>query len=130
MHKNLIYVGWDEEKGLSKYEYEDKDGVRHPAIFDEEHYIEMPDIGIIDHQSAGMLKNYLKEKDISLKEFLTNKKYVVVIDGDEYWAFETYMRSGLINRDFITEIYDTAPEDMEYKEWLKEQDKNEENNQV
>jgi len=126
-HCKLIYKGWDEEKKRTVYYYRDKNDNPHDAVFDEENYLEIPDIGMIDHQSMGLLKNFLKEKDITLKEFLTNKKYIIVIDGDEYCDFERYMKSGLINKDFITEIYDTTAENMDYKKWLEEQ-KNEKSN--
>ena len=79
-HKFLIYDGWDAENEREIYTYKDKEGNVHQAIFDEENYLEAPDIGQIDHQSAGMLKNFLKDRGISLKEFLTNKKYVIIVD--------------------------------------------------
>lgn len=126
-HCNLIYDGWNEKENRPKYIYKDKDGNKHMAMYDEDNYIEMPAIGMIDHQSMGLLKNFLKEKNITLKEFLTNKKYIIVIDGDEMCDFERYLKAGLINKDFITEIYSTSGEDIEYKQWLEEQ-KNEESN--
>ena len=88
---------------------------------DEEEYMEMPDIGTIDHQSAGLLKNFLKDKGISLKEFLTNRRYVVVIDGDEICDWNRYKASGLIDRSQILLEYNHSGEDVEYENWLKEQ---------
>lgn len=126
LHKDLKYDHWDSENNVSVYKYKDKDGEYKTAKFDEENYIDAPLIGMIDHQSAGLLKNFLKDNEISLKEFLTNKKYVVVIDGDEYCDFDKYLRFGLIDKNFITEIYTTPGEDIEYYEWLKEQKENEE----
>lgn len=49
---------------------------------------------------------WLKELGISLKEFLTNKKYVVICDGDEYCVWEEMKRSGLINSDSIEKEID------------------------
>lgn len=118
-HCKLIYKDWDEEKDRAVYYYRDKDDNPHDAIFDEENYLEMPDIGMIDHQSMGLLKNFLKEKNITLKDFLTSKKYIIVIDSDETCDFERYKRCGLINMNYIIEIYDDGSEKIEYKNWLK-----------
>lgn len=127
MRKDLIYADWNSDKKCPEYEYEDKDGIRHNAILDEENYWESPAIGTIDHQSAGMLKNFLKENNVSLKEFLTNKKYIIVIDGDEYNELEKLMKSGILDKNNITQIYTTSDDDIEYQEWLKEQENYDEN---
>ena len=126
-HNELIYDGWDSEKEQCIYSYKDSDGVIHRATLDEENILEVPNIGMIDHQSMGLLKNFLRSRDITLKEFLTNKRYIIVIDGDEYDSFNKLCRSGLIDHDFITEIYTTSNDDIEYQMWLKEQ-QNEEGN--
>lgn len=120
-HKDLKYDHWDSENSVFVYNYKDKNGEYKTAKFDEDNYLDAPNIGGVDHQSMGLLKNFLKERGIRLKEFLTNKKYVVVIDGDEYCDFDKYLKAGLIDRDFITEIYSTSGEDLEYKQWLEEQ---------
>ena len=64
---------------------------------DEQYY------GNIDHQSQGLLEQFLKNKNISLKEFLLNPKYMIVIDGDEYNDLDRYKSAGLING--IAETY-------------------------
>lgn len=61
--------------------------------------------GCVDHQSYGLLQDFLKKKGISLEEFLTNKKYIVVIDGDEYFKWHEYKASGLIDLGNIVEEY-------------------------
>lgn len=127
MRKDLIYTDWNSEKECPEYEYEDKDGIRHKAILDEENYWESPAIGTIDHQSAGLLKNFLKENNVSLKEFLTNKKYIIVIDSDEECNWQKYKASGIIDVNNIIEEYKDSGEDLEYKEWLLTEDNNEEN---
>lgn len=48
-------------------------------------------------ENYGSFKRFLQDKQISLREFLTNKKYVVIVDGDEYCEFEKLMQSGLID---------------------------------
>lgn len=128
-YKDLKYDGWDSEENATEYYYIDTNGEHQKAIIDTKNYLEVPAIGMIDHQSHGLLTNFLKDKGITLEEFLTNKKYVICIDGDEYCTFDKYRRSGLLDKNFITEIYDTSDgEDLEYQEWLEEQKENEENN--
>ena len=116
--RDVKYDHW--ENGNAVYVYV-KDGITKEATVSETDYYEVPDIGIIDHQSAGLLTNFLREKNISLKEFLTNKKYIIVIDGDEYCELENMINNNILNKDYIEEIYPTCGEDIEYQEWLKEQ---------
>lgn len=52
--------------------------------------------GSIDHQSIGVLQSCLATKQISLREFITNKKYVIFVDGDEYCVTEKLFNSGLL----------------------------------
>lgn len=61
--------------------------------------------GDIDHQSIGILQNFLFKEDISLEEFLTNSNYIVIIDGDEYCIFEKLKESGLIKKEIIKKEY-------------------------
>jgi len=124
MRRNLEFDRWDGKNNRPVYTYRDENGNKKTAIFDEENYIEGPDIGMIDHQSAGLLKNFLKDKEIDLREFLTNKKYNVVIDGDEYNKFQELAEAGFFNN--IISVYDTPGKDIEYTEWLKEQEKEKE----
>lgn len=111
-HKDLIFVGYNEEKEYWGYNYKDKDGNIHAAIRDRGYWDEIPDIGVIDHQSKGILREFLRKKNIDLKEFLTNKKYIIVVDGDEFCVLFKEIKHGLINKDFIKEIYP-------HKEWLE-----------
>ena len=121
-YKDLHYDYWNKDEKHSEYYYIDENGEKQKAIFDTENYLEVPAIGMIDHQSAGLLKNFLKDKGITLKEFLTNKKYVIVIDSDELCEWNKYKKTGLINLDFIIQEYNTSGEDIEYLDWLKEQE--------
>ena len=125
--RKLKYEGWNEENDREIYSYLDADGNKKTAKFDEENYYDAPAIGMIDHQSAGLLTNFLKDKGISLKEFLTNKKYTIIVDGDEYDTYRRMKNSGFINLDFIVEEYDKSGEDVEWERW-KEEHKDEESN--
>ena len=57
-------------------------------------------------EDYGMLKRFLEEKKISIEEFLTNKKYIIIQDGDEYGYWTDIKESGLINMDVIEYEYE------------------------
>lgn len=61
--------------------------------------------GDVDHQSAGLLYNFLEKHNLSLEDFLTHREYWVVIDGDEYCEFEKQYKHGIININNIAEIF-------------------------
>ena len=105
MHKDLHYDYWDSEKDRAEYYYLDENKNKHAAIYDEDRELEIPSIGNIDHQSAGLLKRFLENRNITLKEFLTNNKYTICIDGDEYNELDKLIKSGFIDMNFISEIY-------------------------
>jgi len=109
-HKKLKYKCWDGENERCRYTYTDEDGKEYEAVFDEENYLATPDIGMIDHQSAGLLKAFLKDRGVSLKEFLTNKKYIVVVDGDEYCEWDNILTSGIFDASNIVEDYRDSDE--------------------
>ena len=52
------------------------------------------------------LPYWLTELGITLEEFLTNKKYAVVCDGDEYCIWEDLKKKGIINTDAIEKEID------------------------
>ena len=64
--------------------------------------------GSIDHQSAGMLQDFLRTNHISLEDFIFNNRYLVIIDGDEYNVFDTIMGLPTWNKDAVKEIYYNA----------------------
>lgn len=59
-----------------------------------------------------ILSGFLKKNNITLEEFLTNKKYIVVQDGDECGYWQDIKDTGLINMDMIKSEY---PTDKDYK---------------
>ena len=117
-HKDLIYDGW--ENGEPIYCYNGEDGENHRVVIDEDEVYEIPDIGTIDHQSVGLLKNFIKDKGISLKEFLTNKKYIIIVDGDEICDWEKYKASGIIDLDNIEEEYFETNDRKRWHEYVEE----------
>lgn len=60
--------------------------------------------GYVDHQSMGLLDRLLKKEGISIEEFIFNKKYVVVIDGDEYCIFDTIRKKFDLNNQIEKEV--------------------------
>lgn len=52
-----------------------------------------------------ILTPFLDKTSITLREFLTNKKYVVIVDGDEYCIWNSLKDSGLVNIDEIEKEY-------------------------
>ena len=79
--------------------------LRHVENFRDFDMDQIDDIGWIDHQSAGKLKSFIRDHEISLEEFLTNEKYQIIVDGDEYQYFDEMIKSGLIDMKYIKEIY-------------------------
>jgi len=102
-YEKLIYVDRDERKDLSeddlirgRYKNIDTDG--RPI---EEAWFDVPKFGEIDHQSAGLLKRFLKDNNLSLEDYLVRKDVVVIITGDEYSTLSDMFECGLINKDSI-----------------------------
>ncbi len=89
-----------------------KDDKKYPAVRDEDHVMELDFYGYVDHQSMGLLKNFLIKERITLKEFLLKKKYIVVIDGDEYCDWAKYKNARIINVDLIDHEYPPEIDDM------------------
>ena len=64
-----------------------------------------PFTGYVDED---ILSGFLKKEGITLEEYLINKKYVVIQDGDEYGYFGDMKRAGLINLEAIDQEYPKA----------------------
>lgn len=103
-------VHWDryeksesgEEESI--YIYTDERGDKHEATR-ADYWKDYDYFGYVDHQSSGLLEGFLKKNNITLKEFLFNKKYIVIVDGDEYCMFDKAKESGLINLDNIQQEF-------------------------
>ena len=95
--------------GFTDFEFDTKDYVWDSEVND---YVEadepIPNYGgTDDYQIEGWLKHY----NISLEEFLTNKRYIVVVDGDEYCVWSNIKDSGLVDVKKI--IHDSYAEEEE-----------------
>lgn len=100
--------------GFVDFEFDTKDYVWDSEVKD---YVvanvPVPNYGSTDdYQIEGWLKKY----NVSLEEFLTNKRYIVVVDGDEYQIFDHIKKSGLFDTSKI--IHDSYEESE--AEWRKQ----------
>lgn len=53
-----------------------------------------------------ILQSFLDSQKITLKEFLSSRKYIVICDGDEYFVWNQLKNSGVIDTDAI--LYETG----------------------
>lgn len=99
--------------GFVDFEFDTKDYVWDSEVND---YVEadepIPNYGgTDDYQIEGWLKKY----NVSLEEFLTNKRYIVVVDGDEYNCWLHIKDSDLVDTSKI--IHDSYEEsEVEWRE--------------
>lgn len=86
---------WYLGEAYSRYDDKDVDLSKYPhkvkVIRNEEN--EKPYYGYIDHQSIGLLNGFIRQSGIPLKEFLLNKRYIIISDGDEYWIWDKIRKS-------------------------------------
>lgn len=57
------------------------------------------------HVDENILTGFLEKENISLKEFLINKRYMVIVDGDEYCVYKSMKNAGIINSEAIEKEY-------------------------
>ena len=110
--------------GFTDFEFDTKDYVWDSEVKD---YVvtdePIPNYGgTDDYQIEGWLKKY----NVSLEEFLTNKRYIVVVDGDEYAIYDHIKKSGLFDTSKI--IHDSYAEEQEkwHKQYLAQLEKEKE----
>lgn len=53
----------------------------------------------IDDQSEGLFQEFLEKNSISFTDYLSSSRYIVVIDGDEYYYFNTMLADGIIHKE-------------------------------
>lgn len=94
----------DEESGEWADMYLDAINNWHVAQ-EAKYYIDVPIIGSIDHQSIGMVRNFVNRNHIDLSEFLIKEKYIIFIDGDERQVLQSIIDAGLFDFDYTCEVY-------------------------
>ena len=85
------------------------------TVKESEFSYEQPYYGYVDHQSLGIVENFLKDNNITLKEFLTNKKYIIIIDGDEYNGWGNLKYAGVLNLNNIVSEYSDTKEERAFR---------------
>lgn len=110
--------------GFVDFEFDTKDYVWDSEVKD---YVEadepIPNYGgTDDYQIEGWLKHY----NISLEEFLTNKRYIVVVDGDEYCVWSNIKNSGLVDVKKIAHDSYAEEEEEWHKQYLAQLEKEKE----
>ena len=108
-YEDLIHnENWNKEGHEDEDYYEEicRSGRKQEKI-----WLEVPEFGSVDHQSAGLFQRFLEKYNITLEDYLIRKDIVVIIDGDERCIFNTMLGSGIINKDAIEVKY---PKDGSY----------------
>lgn len=117
-HRNCM---WDDERYSEFEKYIcDKYNLDFHFIFDKDPWDDNSDYhGEVDHQSQDLLNkvfeklNYSFDNFDDIDKFLCNKKYAIIIDGDEYGITDSYKQSGLIKGKIYTEYDLRGNEDDE-----------------
>lgn len=52
-------------------------------------------------QDYGGLETFLDKNNVSIEDFLMKKRYIVIVDGDEYNAWDKLKSSGIVNTSII-----------------------------
>lgn len=86
-------------------------------IYGKNNYVSKDDFWIVWGYRTGyvdedILSGFLVQENISITEFLKNKKYIVVVDGDEYCIYNTIKKSGIINTSFIEREYPNREDEL------------------
>lgn len=119
----LTWREYDYDRKTYSYYYEDRNGERQEPQVIEKTY---PYYGYVDHASAGLLSSFLEKKGVSLEDFLTDRRYVVIIDGDEYDTWGRIKESGLVSGNIIYDVLDdkskNAPASREMSGYYDEAD--------
>ncbi len=108
--------------GFSHFEFDEK-----YRVWDEEkqEYVETDDDNPVyeyGYTDDSMIEEWLKKYNVSVEDFLTMKRYIVVCDGDEYKTWDKVRDSGLMDTSHI--IHDSyAEQETEWEaKWKAEQE--------
>lgn len=108
--------------GFSHFEFDEK-----YRVWDEEkqEYVETDDDNPVyeyGYTDDFMIEEWLKKYNVSVEDFLTMKRYIVVCDGDEYKTWDKVRDSGLMDTSHI--IHDSyAEQEAEWEaKWKAEQE--------
>ena len=99
------FCHWDGKDGLTDIEEACKRRIKDFKEFNFIHYKDDSVYGDIDHQSDGLLQNFLSDNDVSIEDFIFNNKYIAIIDNDNSANFYQVSKAGLFNRAAVETVY-------------------------
>lgn len=110
--------------GFAHFEFDEK-----YRVWDEEkqEYVDTDDDNPVyeyGYTDDYMIEGWLKKYNVSVEDFLTMRRYVIVVDGDEYQIKDKLFNSGLVDTSHI--IHDSYAEyEAELRREYEEERKNE-----
>lgn len=110
--------------GFSHFEFDEK-----YRVWDEEKqdYVDTDEDNPVyeyGYTDDYMIERWLKKYNVSVEDFLTMRRYVIVVDGDEYQIKDKLFNSGLVDTSHI--IHDSYAEyEAELRREYEEERKNE-----
>lgn len=75
-------------------------------------WLDVPDFGGIDHQSAGLFQGFLKKYGLTLEEYLIRKDIIVIINGDENDILGRMIDNNLLNKEGVQIIFSAGVDYM------------------
>ena len=107
LEENKDYEYGKTEEELNKYlEQKEKNwGIETIEYWEDRHGNFCFSIPYTGQTDEPFLQRFLEHEKLSLEEYLTNRKYVSIQDGDEYCYWQDMKNAGLVNSDAIDHEY-------------------------
>lgn len=107
LEENKDYEYGKTEEELNKYlEQKEKNwGIETIEYWEDRHGNFCFSIPYTGQTDEPFLQKFLEHEKLSLEEYLTNRKYVIIQDGDEYCYWQDMKNAGLVNSDAIDHEY-------------------------
>lgn len=107
LEENKDYEYGKTEEELNKYlEQKEKNwGIETIEYWEDRHGNFCFSIPYTGQTDEPFLQRFLEHEKLSLEEYLTNRKYVIIQDGDEYCYWQDMKNAGLVNSDAVDHEY-------------------------
>lgn len=107
LEENKDYEYGKTEEELNKYlEQKEKNwGIETIEYWEDRHGNFCFSIPYTGQTDEPFLQRFLEHEKLSLEEYLTNRKYIIIQDGDEYCYWQDMKNAGLVNSDAIDHEY-------------------------
>lgn len=107
LEENKDYEYGKTEEELNEYlEQKEKDwGIETIEYWEDKHGNFCFSIPYTGQTDEPFLQRFLEHEKLSLEEYLTNRKYIIIQDGDEYCYWQDMKNAGLVNSDAIDHEY-------------------------